>query len=240
MKQFIRPLLLSTAVLANSASLADDEPVQHTEAYVGVDANSTGLFFGYTAFNFAPDKGGLDESGLRLWLLGGAGFYHYPGDRDTFWDTDALLGYGIVRDDLNVNFYVGLNAQQHQLAVPDPRNPVQGLGVGVMFRTDVWYNPTPITLLYGEGEYSTAFGTYYTSAKYGYSFTGGKTVEDRQFYIGPQITLLGDTFYQEWRVGAHVTSLNLGKVDFSIGAGYSHNSENGSGAYGIVEFNTRF
>jgi hypothetical protein len=61
--------------------------------------------------------------------------------------TTALVGYGIVRDDLNVNFYVGLNAQQHQLAVPDPTNPVQGLGVGVMFRTDVWYNPTPITLL---------------------------------------------------------------------------------------------
>ena len=112
--------------------------------------------------------------------------------------------------------------------------------MGAKFRTDAWYNPTPTTLLYGEGEYSTAFGTYHTSAKYGYSFSGGKTLEDKQLYIGPQITLLGDAFYQEWRIGAHVTSFNLGKVNLEIGAGYSHNSENGPGAYAIVEFTTKF
>jgi hypothetical protein len=240
MKQFTGPVLLVASVLANSAVLAGDEPVQHTEGYFGVDANSTGSFFGYTAFNVAPEKGGLDESGLRLWLLGGGGFYHYPGNRDTFGETDALVGCGIVRDDLTANFYVGLNAQEHRLAVPDPKNSVQGLGVGAKFRTDAWYNPTPMTLLYGAGEYSTAFGTYHTSGKVGYSFTEGKTLGDKQLYVGPQITLLGDAFYQEWRIGAHVTSLNLGKVDFEIGAGYSHNSENGPGAYAIVELNTKF
>jgi hypothetical protein len=244
MKKFTGSVLLVAAILDNSAVLADDtiadEPVAHAQVLVGVDANSTGLFYGYTAFNIAPEKGGLDESGLRFWLLGGGGFYHYPGNRDTFSDMDVLVGYGIERENLSANFYVGLNSQYHQLAVPDPSNPVQGLGVGAMFRTDIWYNPTPITLLYGEGEYSTAFGTYYTTGKYGYSLTGGKTVDDKHFYIGPQITLIGDLFYQEWRIGGHVTSFNLGKVDFEIGAGFSHNSENGSGGYAVFEFNTKF
>jgi hypothetical protein len=240
MKQLTGSVLLVAGILANSVALAGDESVPHTEAFVGVDMNSTGLFYGYTAFNIAPGKGGVDESGLRLWVLGAGGFYHYPGDQDTFWETDALVGYGIVRDDLSANFYIGLNAQGHQLSVPDPRNPVEGLGVGAKFRTDAWYNPTPMTLLYGEGEYSTAFDTYHTSGKYGYSLSGEKTLNDRQLYVGPQVTLFGDAFYQEWRVGAHLTTLNLGKVDFEFGTGYSHNSENGSGAYAIVEFGTKF
>lgn len=251
MKQLTWPFLLSAVVLANTPVLAADlavdanAPVEHWLAFTGADMNSTGSFFGYTGFQYAPGKGGLEESGLRFWLLGGAGFYHYPGPDDnkirgTFWDTDALVGYSIERDDLSVAFYVGLNAQEHRLSLPDPENSVQGDKVGAKFRTDAWYNPTPVTLLSGEGTYSTAFGSYYASGKYGYSFTGGKTLEDKQLYVGPQITLLGNERYQEWRVGAHVTSFNLGKVDFEIGAGFQHNSDNGSGAYALVEFNTKF
>ena len=256
MKQTTGSVLLLAAVLANSAVLAAgssapsgqvtavDEPDQHTEAFLGVDANSTGSFFGYTLFRLAPEKGGLDESGLRFWLPGGAGFYHYPRDdekiRGTFWATDALVGYNLERDDLSAAIYVGLNSQDHQLSVPDPENRVQGAQVGAKFRADAWYNPTPATLLFGEGEYSTAFGTYWTSGKYGYSITGGKTLEDQQLYIGPQITLFGNERYQEWRIGAHITSFSLGKLDFEIGAGFQHNTDNGSGAYGIVEFNTKF
>lgn len=253
MKQLTGSVLLLAAVLANSAALAAevgvdgpdvDGPVHHTEAFFGFDANSTGSFFGYTLFRLAPEKGGLDESGLRFWLLGGGGFYHYPSDdgkiHGTFWDTAALVGYSIERDDLSASFYVGLNGQEHRLSAPDPENPVQGSSVGAKFRADAWYNPTPMTLLFGEGEYSTAFGSYYTSAKYGYSFTGGKTLEDKQVYIGPQIMLLGNERYLEWRIGAHVTSFNLGKLDFEVAAGYQRNTDNGSGAYVVVEFNTKF
>jgi len=248
MRQFTGAVLLSAVVFVNSPTLAADlavnEPVQHWLAFAGTDMNSTGSFFGYTGFQFAPGKGGLDESGLRFWLLGGGGFYRYEGDngriRGNFWDTDALVGYSIERDELSVAFYAGLNVQEHRLSVFDPENSVQGTKVGAKFRTDAWYNPTPTTLLFGEGSYSTAFGTYSTSGKYGYSITGGKTLEDKQLYIGPQITLLGNERYQEWRIGAHLTSFNFGKVDFEIGAGYQHNTDNGSGAYALVEFSTKF
>jgi hypothetical protein len=248
MKQFTGSALLLTAVLASpavlAADMAIDEPIRHTEAFFGFDTNSNGSFFGFTVFHLAPDKGGLDESGLRFWLLGGAGFYRYPTDnekiRGTFWNTDALVGYSIERDYLSVAFYVGLNAEAHQLSVPDPENPVQGAQVGVKFRTHAWYNPTPMTLFFGEGEYSTVFETYYTSGKYGYSVTGGKGSEDKQLYVGPQITLLGNERYQEWRIGAHVTSFNFGKVDFEIGAGYQHNTDWGSGAYATGGININF
>jgi hypothetical protein len=243
-------LALSAMVLAGSPVLAADlavkanEPVEHVLAFMGVDVNSSGTFFGYTGAQIAPGKGGLEESGLRFWLLGSGGFYHYEGDtgkiRGSFVNTDALVGYSFERDDLSVAFYVGVNAQEHRLSEFDPQNSVQGSQVGAMFRTDAWYNPTPASLLFGEGSYSTAFGTYHTSGKYGYSLTGGKTLEDKQLYLGPQITLLGNDRYQEWRLGAHLTSFNLGKVDFEIGAGFEHNTDHGSGAYAVFELSTKF
>ncbi|HSV24305.1 MAG TPA: cellulose biosynthesis protein BcsS [Xanthobacteraceae bacterium] len=254
MKRFTGSVLLSAIVLASSPVLAadmavkangnDNEPVEHWLTFTGIDVNSGGSFFGFGGFQFAPGKGGLDESGLRFWFLGGGGRYRYPANNETihgtFWDTDALVGYSIERDNGSLAFYGGLNFQSHRLSTPDPENPVQGDKVGAKFQVNAWYNPTPITLLYGEGSYSTAFQTYYATGKYGYSFTGGKTLEDKQFYIGPQITLLGNERYQEWRIGAHVTSLNLGKVDFEIGAGFQHNTDNGSGAYALFELNTKF
>jgi hypothetical protein len=248
MRQFTSAVLLSAVVFVNSPTLAADldvnEPVEHWLVHAGIDVNSGGSFFGSTGFRFAPGKGGLDETGIRFLLLSGAGFYHYQGDtgkiRGTFWETDALVGYSFEGNNYSVAFYGGLNVQEHRLSVFDPENSVQGSKAGGKFNTEAWYNPTPTTLLFGEGSYSSAFGTYFTSGKYGYSITGGKTLEDKQLYIGPQITLLGNERYQEWRVGGHLTSLNLGKVDFEIGAGYQHNTDHGSGAYALVEVSTKF
>jgi hypothetical protein len=251
MRRFTGSVALAVVVLAGSPVLAADladnnnEPVEHWLPFGGFDANSHGSFFGFSGLQYAPGKGGLDETGLRFWFLGGAGAYHYQDAnnervRGSFWETDALIGYSFERDNGSLAFYVGLNAQEHRLSIFDPENSVQGSQLGAKFQTEAWYNPTPVTLLYGEGSYSTAFGTYFASGKYGYSFTGGRTTEDKQIYIGPQVTLLGSDRYQEWRIGAHATTLNLGKVDFEIGAGYQHNTDAGGGAYGVIGFNSKF
>src|SRR5882762_7804320 len=113
MKRFTGSVALSAVVLASSPVLAADltarpaadGPVQHWLAFAGVDANSAGTFFAYSGFQYAPGKGGLEESGLRFWLLGGGGAYHYLSANDekirgTFYSTDALVGYSFERDDL--------------------------------------------------------------------------------------------------------------------------------------------
>jgi len=249
MKQFTGAVALAAVVFASPPVLAadlnvDNEPVEHWLPFAGFDVTSNGSFNGFSGFQYAPQKGGFDETGLRFWLLGGYGGYHYQaGDQritGSYWESDALIGYSFERDNGSLAFYVGLNSQEHRLSQFDPENSVQGTQLGAKFRTDAWYNPTPNTLLYGEGEYSTAFGTYFASGKYGYSFTGGRTTEDKQIYVGPQVTLLGNDRYQEWRIGAHVTTLNFGKVDFEVGAGYQHNTDAGGGAYGLVGLNTKF
>ena len=239
-------LILSASAFAGSAeSLATDAPAKHVLAFSGLDVASYGGIYGYAGGQLAPYAGGLDNSGLRFWLLGDVGQYKYPGIsqniRDNFAGGDALIGYGLERDNLSANLYVGLNYQDHRLSTPDPENSVQGSRAGFKVRADVWDNPTPNTLLYGEGSYSTAFETYYASAKAGYSLLGASQDPNaRQLFFGPQVTILGDEQTREWRVGGHLTSANWGIMDFVVSAGYLHNSDNGAGAYGLVELSTSF
>ena len=65
-------------------------------------------------------------------------------------------------------------------------NPVQGTAVGPKVRGDIYINPTPRSVFSGEAEYTTAFQTYWTSAKYGYD------VFSKGFFIGPEVVAFGD------------------------------------------------
>ena len=82
-------------------------------------------------------------------------------------------------------------------------------------RGDLLVNPTPQTLTYAEAEYSTAFRTFYLSSKVGFDITGGK-----QIFAGPQAAFLGDERSTQWRVGAHITGLQIQKVQIDLAGGF--------------------
>jgi hypothetical protein len=181
----------------------------------------------------------LDKSGLRVFMLGEAGTYRYPAEgsfiRGVYEAGDVLAGYGFEGGFYSINLLAGLNAINHTLSAVDLTNSVQGTEFGLKVRSDAWINPTPMTLTYGEAEYSTAFRTFYTKAKYGYDFTGGKEI-----FFGPEVGFLGDQRFTQWRVGAHVTQIKFGKVQLDFSAGYAKDSIVGAGAYGTVELSTNF
>lgn len=216
-----------------------DQPTDQMAPFIGGDFTSQGYAFGYAGAMFAP-YGSLDNSGLRLYLEGGGGVYKYFSDDDrlvrgSVTKAEFLFGYGLQGATYSINFFVGANVEDDSLSMPDPTNPVQGTQFGVMGRTDWWINPTAQTLLSGEAEYSTAFRTYWVKAQYGYDVTMGKEI-----FVGPEAIFQGDARYDQWRVGAHVTALHFGKVDVQFSGGYVHDSNLGSGGYGIVELYTKF
>ena len=181
----------------------------------------------------------LDTSGLRVYLVGELGTYRYPTQpgfiRGVYESGSALAGYALEGDFYSINLLAGLDAINHTLSDVDVTNKVQGTEFGLKMRGDAWVNPTPITLTYGEAEYSTAFQTFYTKAKYGYDFTGGRGI-----FFGPEVAILGDERFTQWRVGAHVTQMKFGKVELDVSAGYAHDSIVGEGAYGTFELSTNF
>jgi outer membrane immunogenic protein len=181
----------------------------------------------------------LDTTGPRLWVVGGSGWYRYPAEgtniQGVYSTGDVLAGYGFEGQNYEINLLAGGSAENDMLSQPDPNNRVQGTAVGVKGRADIWVNPTQQTLFYGEGEYSTAFDTWYTSAKYGVDITNGK-----QIFAGPEVAYFGNERYNQWRVGAHLTQIKFGNVEVDVSAGYLQDSEVGVGAYGHVEMSVDF
>jgi outer membrane immunogenic protein len=186
-------------------------------------------------FAFSTD---LDTSGPRMWITGGAGAYRYPAGgewiRGVYSTGDLLGGYGFEGDNYEINLLAGASAENDMLSAYDASNPVNGTAAGPKVRGDIWINPTQKSLFYGEAEYTTAFQTYYTSAKYGYD------VFNKGFFLGPEVVAFGDERFDQWRVGAHLTQLKFWQVEVDLSAGFAHDSVVGDGAYGHVEMSREF
>ena len=220
-----------------AAKSEDDEAAGRVLAFSGFDV-SKNSYGGLVGTLIAPYRD-LDTSGLRFYMLGEGGVYKYPaGDRSirgAYEGGDVLAGYGFEGDFYSINLLAGLNAINHTLSQIDLENQVQGTAFGAKVHADAWVNPTPKTLTYGEAEYSTAFRTYYTKAKFGYDFTNGKEI-----FVGPEFVALGDERFNQWRVGAHLTQVKFGKFQVDVSAGYANDSIVGRGAYGTIELSTNF
>jgi len=214
-----------------------DDPVERVLAFAVVDVSKQSVSSAVGTL-IAPYKD-LDTSGLRILLLGEGGTYKYPTDtgaiRGVYSGGDFLAGYAWEGDNYSINLLTGINALNHTLSAIDTENRVQGTAIGAKVRGDAWINPTPKTLTYGEAEYSTAFKTFYTRAKLGYDPTAAMGI-----FVGPEVVALGDERFHQWRAGAHLTQLKMGRVQIDISAGYAKDSIVGSGAYGTMELNTNF
>jgi opacity protein-like surface antigen len=219
---------------------SSDEPLYHVLAFSGLDVTSRNSVDGWVGALYSPTTD-LDSFGPRIYILGGGGAYKYPafegGTRisGNYETGDVLGGWGLEGHNYSANFLAGLNVENQTLSQADPDNPVQGTRIGAKVRADGWINPTAQTLIYEEGEYSTAFNTYYTAAKVGYDFLGNSGI-----FLGPEVAALGNDRFDQARVGVHATQIKFGKVQMDISGGYMHDTSVGNGGYGRVELSTNF
>jgi opacity protein-like surface antigen len=215
----------------------DVDSQAHVTAFGGVDVSRLSLDAWGGAL-IAPWQD-IDTSGARVWIFAGGGGYKYYGSGTAFHGIyesgDILAGYGFESDNYSINLLGGLNAINDMVTPYDPDNPVQGTEGGFKVRADAYTTPTPQTMTYSEAEYSTAFQTYYLNQKIGYDVTNGQDI-----YFGPQATLFGDQHFRQWRIGAHLSNLQIDKVEIDLSAGYADDSVVGRGAYSTVEVSRDF
>jgi outer membrane immunogenic protein len=232
---------LNTNMLADTASDAAtlvDEPTSHVLPFT---AFSVAKFsFDALAGALIAPSTDLDTSGLRVFIQGGGGFYQYFGNassafKGVYETGDILAGYGFEGDYYSINLLVGPSVENDTLNMFDPDNRVVGTQFGAKVRGDAWVNFTPNTLVYSEGEFSSAFLTYYTKAKFGYDFFNSSNV-----FIGPEIGALGNERFNQLRVGAGVTQIKIRNFQLDLSAGYANDSVVGPGAYGTLELSTTF
>jgi outer membrane immunogenic protein len=180
----------------------------------------------------------LEKSGPRLYLSGGAGWYLFGTTGGTikgiYSTGDILGGYGFVGKNYDINILAGVSAENDILSAVDPSDPVHGTEGGVKVRSDFTINPTPVTLLEGEVDYTTAFKTYYSSAKFGYDIFGNEV------FFGPQVIAFGDARFNQWRVGGAISQIKFGKAEVDLSAGFARDSSVGSGAFIDLGVNIEF
>ena len=129
--------------------------------------------------------------------------------------------------------YLGANVRENTVPSVDSTNSSLGTRVGFKAAVDAYLLPAPATMLSAYGSYSTAYDAYYARLRAGYSLFGFG-------YIGPEVAVLGDDYYNQTRVGAHLTAMQLGAMQVGVSGGYVWERAYKDGYYGTLELRTGF
>jgi Cellulose biosynthesis protein BcsS len=234
--------LCSSAALAQQWYVAPSAVVPPTDWLVAIDvsgtatSNHTDFLYGATTFALG---GTLQQSGLRLRLegLGGTyGFEQAPTNVLTTgkqYEGGALVGYQQVWNWGSLGTYVGANVRENTVPSTDNTGSTLGTRVGFKAAVDAYLLPAPATMMSVYGSYSTAYDAYYARFRAGYSLFGVG-------YLGPEVAVLGDDYYSQTRVGAHLTSMQLGALQVGVSGGYVWDRAYKDGYYGTLELRTGF
>jgi outer membrane receptor protein involved in Fe transport len=101
---------------------------------------------------WSPDE--LEREGFTLKAMISGGRYRYTsGALNNAWVTGTdenlrlLPGWRFTRDRFEAKIFVGLDAKHGATSPDDPDNRLHGTHVGMRTAVDVWYEPTPSTML---------------------------------------------------------------------------------------------
>jgi len=194
--------------------------------------------FGYGGAVWAPN--GLDRQGPVLKLVFGGGSYRYAsgalGNTEVQGHELAVAvqpGWRFVRDNLTVTVFLGYDFQQHRLTPDDPSAGLRGNYHGVRASFELWYQPTPWSMIAADGGVSSIGPGYNIRLA-----TGLRAFE--AFFVGPEVQAFGaDSNYKQVRAGVHVTGFRTGPIEWSAGTGWALDTDHHSGAYAKLGILTR-
>jgi hypothetical protein len=204
--------------------------------FSGTDFWRYGAFL-YGGLIWSPN--GLDNSGFTLKMLLDGGKYDYvsSGLQETVdgnkLSVAGLPGWRFSRGDLSVSFFGGPVVQDYRLTPNDPGSHLHGLYLGAEFATDIWYQPTPSTMAALNGAIASIGPTGYVRAAVGVRLFAPA-------FIGPETQAIWCGDYQEFQLGAHVTSLHVDAFEWSAGTGWAMTSDRRTSPYLHMSFSARY
>ncbi|MBI1205508.1 MAG: cellulose biosynthesis protein BcsS [Rhodopseudomonas sp.] len=223
-----------------SSQADDDEP--HTIFFNGRDIWRNGAF-AYTGLLFAP--GGFEDDGFMLKLLTSGGVYRYyagslGGERvvGAEWLLQAMPGFRIKRGQAEIKFFFGPEWQVHRLWPDDPGNNLRGRTLGLRMSGELWYEPSPLTLITGDASLSSIAAS--PSARLAFGMRVADDILNGDgFYIGPETQYFGSDGYAQWRIGGHITSLKTDATEWSAGFGWAQDTDGRSSPYLRLNVSTK-
>jgi hypothetical protein len=176
---------------------------------------------------------GVDNEGFALKVMFGGGSYRYIsgalGNTEVsggLLAASILPGWRFIRGKFIASIYGGLDVQRHRLSPDDPLAGLRGGYAGLRANVELWYEPTPSTMIAADGSISTIGASYSARAAFGWRVFN-------RYYLGPEVHgfAAGDN-YRQFRVGAHVTGLKTEWFEWSAGVGWATDSDDRDGLYG--------
>ena len=166
-------------------------------------------------------SGPLDRSGFVSMAAFGYGGTPARADFDMNSNTvvrptvqaSAMIGYQWILDRVFVAGFIGpeVDAQQPITLGEIPR--LSHPRLGLRLQGELWAHPTENTLLAATVVAGTARGHLWGRTAFGYRIWN-------DVFIGPEASLSLTETYREWRVGAHVTGLQLGRFTHGFSGGW--------------------
>jgi hypothetical protein len=154
-------------------------------------------------------EGALGRSSLLRYASKASALYGYQ------WMLGKVIFTGLVGPEMDAEQAVENGAIQR---ISEPR-------WGARLQWEMWAHPTPDTLATLTVIGGTARGHVWSRASAGYK------IMDNAF-IGPEVTGYMTETYREWRVGAHLTGLTLGRAHVTFSSGWRRDDDKRSGFYG--------
>lgn len=199
-----------------------------TLIFSGNDLWRQGAFL-YGGMLWAPQ--GFDNDGFVVKAITTRGNYRYRSSTlgnitvtGAMFATSVMPGARFTRGGVTMTIFAGFDYQMHALSPDDPGAALRGRHTGLRVAGDLWYQPTPATILTAAGTLSTIGNTYAVGSTFGWR------VFD-QFYLGPEVSAYGAGDYWQARAGVHVTGLEFIRLDWQGAIGYALDDGGESGVY---------
>jgi len=140
-------------------------------------------------------------------------------------EVQFMPGWRFKRDRLEVKVFAGIDVK-YDVTVPyDPSNRLNGRSFGARGAVNVWYEPTPSSMLAADASLSTIITSYSVRIAYGWRLIDS-------FYVGPEAQVFSCIGFTQGRIGLHATGLKIfDDWEWSVAAGFAEDSEARSGAY---------
>lgn len=175
--------------------------------------------------------GGLDRDGFTLQVVISGGQYRYQSGAlnnaqviGTDEEVQLLPGWRFKREALELTVFAGLDIKNDITAPDDPSNRLHGTSAGARVTANLWYEPTPATMLAADASLTTIATGYGARVAYGWKLHDW-------LYLGPEVQTFACTGYNTLRFGAHMTGLKTGQFEWSAAAGWSGDSDRRSSLY---------
>ena len=196
--------------------------------FSGADLWRDGRFL-YGGLLWSP--GGLENEGFTLQVLGSGGIYRYRSgalaDATVFGreaETQLLPGWRFKRGRLELKVFAGLDIKHDATSPYDPSNRLQGTSLGMRGAVNLWFEPTPSTMLSADASLTSIATGYTARLAYGWRLADW-------FYLGPEAQAFACLGYSQYRFGVHLTGMRTGDWEWSAAAGVATDSDRRASPY---------